>query len=41
MWLVTPNGFYSIVAKTGDQHNGLLDGGQRNPVIRRKVRHNE
>jgi hypothetical protein len=31
MWLVTPNGFYSIVAKTGDQHNGLLEWGPAQP----------
>jgi hypothetical protein len=24
MWLITPFGFYSVVAKSGDQHDGLL-----------------
>jgi hypothetical protein len=31
MWLITPFGFYSVVAKTGDQHGGLL-------TIRSRVR---
>jgi len=24
MWLITPFGFYSVVAKSGDKHDGLL-----------------
>jgi hypothetical protein len=24
MWLITPFGFHSVVAKSGDKHDGLL-----------------